>query len=140
MTRQARTPFICGCEGGLHIPDARGDRSLGDELVALGGRTTGRHDRSTGDQHRLTGPGERGSERLDGFGVGLGRGLADAGHDEGQVNDAVAVERAGAQHLRVIEVAAQHLGAHVGDGPGGGVRAGQPENLMAGADEFGDEN
>ena len=45
-------------------------------------------------------------------------------HDEGQVDDAVAVEGAGAQHVGVVQVTAQHLGAHVGDCLGGGVRAG----------------
>ena len=55
-------------------------------------------------------------ERLDGPGVGPRRGLGHAGHDEGQVDDAVAVEGAGAQHVGVVQVAAQHLGAHVGDG------------------------
>ena len=55
------------------------------------------------------------------------------------MDDAVAVEGTGAQHVGVVQVAAQYLGAHVGDGFGGGVRAGQPEDLVAGADEFGDD-
>ena len=40
------------------------------------------------------------------------------------MNDAVAVEGASAQHAGIVQVAAQHLGAHVGDCFGGGVRAG----------------
>ena len=59
--------------------------------------------------------------------------------DEGEVDDAVDVEGAGAQRVGVVQVAAQDIGAHVGDCFGGGVRAGQPENLVAGTDEFGDD-
>jgi hypothetical protein len=55
------------------------------------------------------------------------------------MDDAVAVEGTGAQHIDVVQVAAQHLGAQVGHGLGGGVRAGQPEDLVTGADEFGDD-
>ena len=69
-------------------------------------------------------PARLAAERLDGPGVGPRRSLGHAGHDEGQVDDAVAVEGAGAQHAGVVQVAAQHLGAHAGDGCGGGVRAG----------------
>jgi hypothetical protein len=55
------------------------------------------------------------------------------------VDDAVAVERPGPQRAGVVQVAAQHLGAQVGDRLGGGVRAGQPEDLVACADELGDD-
>jgi hypothetical protein len=47
------------------------------------------------------------------LGVGLSRSLAHAGHDEGQVDEAVAVEGTGAQNVDVVEVAAQHVGAPV---------------------------
>ena len=80
--------------------------------------------RCAGDQHGLAGTGKAGGKRLDGLGIGPRRSLAHAGHDEGEVNDAVAVEGAGAQHAGVVQVAAQDIGAHVGDGLGGGVRAG----------------
>jgi hypothetical protein len=54
--------------------------------------------------------------------VGPGRGLGRARDDEGQVDDAVAVQAADTQHA--VQVAAQHLRAQADDGPGGGVRAG----------------
>ena len=44
-----------------------------------------------------------------------------------------------AQHVEVVEVAPQHIGAGGGQGRGRGVRAGETDDLMAGADEFGDD-
>ena len=73
----------------------------------------------------------------DGLGVGLRPVHLANGVLEGQVDDAVAVEGPGAQDGGVVHVAAQHLGAKVGDRLGGGVRAGQPEDLVPGTDEFG---
>jgi len=95
-----------------------------DEFVAFGRGSAGYHERCARDHHGLAGAGESGDKRLDGLGIGPRRSLAHAGHDEGEVDDAVAVEGAGAQHVGVVQVAAQHLGAHVGDCFGGGVRAG----------------
>ena len=43
------------------------------------------------------------------------------------------------QPVEVVEVAAQHLGAQVGDRRGGGVGAGQSDHLVAVGDEFGDD-
>ena len=44
-----------------------------------------------------------------------------------------------AQRVEVVEVAAENLGAHRGDGLGGGVGAGQADDLMAVAEELGDD-
>ena len=92
-----------------------------------------------GDHQGLAGAGEAADERLDGLGVGLCPVHLANGVLEGQVDDAVAVEGPGAQDGGVVHVAAQHLGAKVGDRLGGGVRAGQPEDLVPGTDEFGDK-
>jgi hypothetical protein len=70
-------------------------------------------------RHGLAGAGEGGGECLDGRGVGAHRRLkAGPAGDEGQMDDAVAVEGAGAQHVGVGKVAAQDIGTHVGDSRG----------------------
>ena len=52
-----------------------------------------------------------------------------------------AVGRGGrvAQDVEVVERAALHLGAGRGERGGRGVRAGEPDDLMARADELGDD-
>ena len=55
------------------------------------------------------------------------------------MDDAIALEGARAQHVCVVQVAAQDLRAPVGDGLGRGVRACQPDNLVTGTDELGDD-
>ena len=44
-----------------------------------------------------------------------------------------------AQGVEVVERAAMHLRPGGGEGSGRGVRAGQPDDLMAGADELGND-
>ena len=113
-----------GREGGLHVDDAGRDGPGGDEFVAFGRGPSGPDERSARDHQGLAGAGEAAGKRLDGPGVGPRRSLGHAGHDEGQVDDAVAAEGTGAQHAGVVQVAAQHLGAQAGDCLGGGVRVG----------------
>jgi hypothetical protein len=50
---------------------------------------------------------------------------------EGEVDDAVGLLGAGPQDVDVLDVAAQDLGAGRGDLLGGGVRAGQAEDLVS---------
>ena len=57
---------------------------------------------------------------------------------EGEVHDAVGLLGARPQNLDVLDVAAQDLGAGAGDVLGGGVRAGQAEDLVSLGKEFGD--
>ena len=47
--------------------------------------------------------------------------------------------RGGFQPVEVIEIAAENLGAHRGDGLGGGVGAGKADDLVAVAEELGDD-
>jgi predicted MFS family arabinose efflux permease len=110
-----------GGQRGLHVGDAGRDGPGGDEFVAFGRGPAGPDERSARDHHGLAGASQAGGERLDGPGIGPRRSLGHAGHDEGQVDDAVAAERTRAKHIGVIQVAAQHLGAHAGDGRGGGL-------------------
>ena len=56
---------------------------------------------------------------------------------EGEVDDAVGRGGAGAQAVEVVEGAAVHLGPGGGEGRGRGVRAGEPEDLVAGAESSG---
>ena len=114
---------VCGSEGGLHVGDAGRDWPGGDEFVAFGRGSAGCHERGARDHQGLAGAGESGDKRLDGSGIGPRRSLAHAGHDEGEMDDAVAVEGTRAQHVGVVQVTAQNVGAHVGDCLGGGVRA-----------------
>jgi hypothetical protein len=46
---------------------------------------------------------------------------------------------AGPQAVEVVKTAPVYLGSGVGERSGRGIRAGQPEDLMARADELGDD-
>jgi hypothetical protein len=116
--------MTCGGQRGLHVGDAGRDRPGGDEFVAFGRGPSRPDQRSARDHQGLAGAGQAGGKGLDGPGVGPRGRLGHAGHDEGQVDDAVAAGGTGAQHVDVVQVAAQHLGAQAGDGLGGAVRAG----------------
>jgi hypothetical protein len=67
-------------------------------------------------------------------------GLAHAGHDEREMDDAIAVERARAQYLGIVQVASQHVGVRLGDGTRCGIRPGETEDLMTGGEKFGDDS
>ena len=56
-----------------------------------------------------------------------------------EVDDAVGGRGAGAQAVEVVEVAAAHLGAERGDRRGGGVGAGEADDLVAGGEQLGDD-
>ncbi len=108
---QARADALLGRgQGGLQVGDAGRDGPGGDEFVAFGRGPAGCDQRCAGDHQGLARAGQAAGQRLDGPGVGPRRRLGHAGHDEGQVDDAVAVEGTGAQHVGVVKVAAQHLG------------------------------
>jgi hypothetical protein len=57
--------------------------------------------------------------------------------DEGEVDNPVGCGCAGAQTVQIVERAALHLCPGGSDGSGRGIRAGEPEDLMTGADELG---
>jgi hypothetical protein len=58
---------------------------------------------------------------------------------EGEVDHAVGTSRGSFQLVEVIEIAAENLGTHRGDGLGGGIGAGKAHDLMAVAEELGDD-
>jgi hypothetical protein len=58
---------------------------------------------------------------------------------ERQVDDPVGRLGGGAQPVEVVEGPADHLGARGGEGGGRGAGAGEPDDLVARADELGDD-
>ena len=58
---------------------------------------------------------------------------------EGEVDDAVAFGRCGAQHIKVADIASANLGASGGDGLRGCVGAGEAEDLVIGREQLGDD-
>ncbi len=58
---------------------------------------------------------------------------------EGQVDDAVGLGGGGRQTVEVVEIAAAHLGAERRHGLGGGLRAGQADDLVAVVEQLGDD-
>ena len=96
-----------------------------------------------GDDERPIGTLERFAERLDGAAIGVGGALEVRRERdvvvEREVDDAVRRGRAGAQAVEVVEGAAMHLGPGGGEGGGRGIGAGEPDDLMARADELGDD-
>ena len=86
---------------------------------------------------------ERGAERLDGATIGVGGGLEVPREGlvvlEREVDDPVGRAGGGTQGLEVVEGAALRLGARRGEGISRGVGAGEPDDLMAGGDELGDD-
>ncbi len=93
-----------------------------------------------GDEEGAVGAGERLAERVDGTPVRFG-GVLEAAAErdvvlEGEVDHAVGVGSRAAQRVEIVERAAAYLGAGFGEGVSRGVRAGEPDDLVAGADEF----
>src|SRR6266508_3587066 len=97
--------------------------------------------RSGGYDERAVGVGERLAERLDRAAVGVGRVLEAAGERdvvlEREMDHAVRGGRRVPQGVDIVDGAVQHLGPGRGEGGGRGVRAGEPDDLMARADELG---
>ena len=58
---------------------------------------------------------------------------------EGEVDHAVGLGGGGLQTVEVVEIAAADLGAERGDGLGGGVGAGQADDLVAVVEKLGDD-
>ncbi len=121
-------------------PAARPGERLGH--VALGGeRARLQAGDARGDRQRPIGPGQRLAERLDRGPVRADGGLEVAGEGdvvaEREVDDAVALGRRGAQHVKIADIAAADLGAGGGDGLGGRVGAGEAEDLVIGCEQLG---
>ena len=53
--------------------------------------------------------------------------------DETQVDDPVRLGGATAQAVEILEVAAPHLGAGIGQGSGGGIGTGEAHDLVPGS-------
>jgi hypothetical protein len=96
--------------------------------------------RSRGDDQGLAGTLERAAHRLDGAPVGGDRRL-EVGEvvDEREVDDPVGAGGSGAHGVQVVQVAAEHLGSGGGDRGGRVVGPGEPEDLMAHAEELGND-
>jgi hypothetical protein len=58
---------------------------------------------------------------------------------EGEVDHAVGLSGRCLETIEVVEIAATDLGSKSGDGLSRGVRAGETDDLMCIADEFGDD-
>ena len=98
-------------------------------------------ERPGGDDERPVGAGERLAERLDRAAVGVGRALEVARERdvvlERQVDHAVGRAGCLAQCVEIVERAALNLSAGGAERSGRGIRAGQAEDLMAGAESSG---
>jgi len=103
----------------------------------------GEQQRPGGDDEGLAAAGEHIPDRLDGPLVGLDRAGEITGLHrlvlERQVHDSVGAGRGVLQPGGVVELAAVHLGAGGGQRGRGGVRAGQPDDLVAGGQQLRDE-
>jgi hypothetical protein len=58
--------------------------------------------------------------------------------DECEVDNPFRAGRPRAQSVQVVQVAAEYFGSRGGDGGGRGSRPGEPEDLVTGAEKFGD--
>src|SRR6185503_8248009 len=93
-----------------------------------------------GDDEGPAGARERRAERLDGAEVGAARAVElREVVDEGAVDHAVRGGGAGAQALGVLEIAAVDLGPGGRERGGGAVGAGEADDLVARADELGND-
>jgi hypothetical protein len=100
-------------------------------------------ERPGGDDERPIRTRERLAERLDGAAIRVGSVLEAAREGdvvlEREMDHAVRRGGAAPQALEIIEGAATHLCAGRGEGGGRGIRAGEPGDLMARADQLGDD-
>ncbi len=145
-----------GCEADAHRPHAPlGEREQGQlrggarahligRHVLLGGDPAGlQAGDARGDGERPAAASEHLAEDFDRGAIGRGGLLEAAGPGdvvaEGEVDDAVGLLGARPQDVDVLDVAAQDLGAGRGHPVGGGVRAGEADNLVAVGEEFGND-
>ena len=114
-------------------------------MSVLLGRDTPRRDpeHPGGDQQRPLRARERLAERLDRAAVGVGGALEVSREREvvleREVDHAVRGGSPAPQAVQIIEGAAVHLCSGRGEGIGRGIRASEPDDLMAGADELGND-
>ena len=91
--------------------------------------------RPGGDEERPAGARERLAERLDGAAIRIGGGLEAAREGEvvpeREVDHAIRRGGRAPQGIEIVNGAAQHLGPCGGEGGGRGVRAGEPDHLVA---------
>ena len=98
-------------------------------------------ERPGGDDERPVRARQRVAEGLDGAAIRVGSALEVPRESdvvlEREVDHAVRRGRRTPQAVEVIKSAAMHLGPGGGEGSGRGIRAGEPGDLMARADELG---
>ena len=96
-----------------------------------------------GDDERSIRTRQRSPKRLDGAAVRVGSALEVARESEvvleREVDHAIRRGRRALQAVEVVERAALHLGPGGGERRGRGIRAGEPDDLMARADELGND-
>ncbi len=124
------------------VPAARRLGQLGAGLGPFGRHLPRRQpEQAGGDDQRPVRTGQHLTEQLHGAPVrGHGAGEVAGEGDvvlERQVDHAVRGGGGIAQDVEVVEAASAHLGAGGGEGGGRGVRAGQADDLVAGADQLG---
>src|SRR5450830_706514 len=101
----------------------------------------GSHAGPGGDDERTVGTGERGSHRLNGFPVGFA--VCDKLREvvvEGGMDDAVRHGCSTVQAVQVFQIASKHFGTRRHQGLGACFRSAQSKYLMAGLDEFGNND
>ena len=124
---------------------AQSDQRRVGTLPVPFGRHAPRRDpeRPGGDDERSIGACERLAERLDGAAIRVGRALEVPREGdvvlEGEVDHAIRRGRCLPQAVEIVKRAALDLGPGGGEGRGRGIRAGEPDDLMARADELGND-
>ena len=114
-------------------------------MPVLFGRQAPRCDpeRPGGDHERAIGARERFAEGFDGATIRLGGTVEVPGERdfvfEREVDDAVRDSRRGPQRVEIVEGAAVHRRPGGREGSGGSIRARKTDDLMARADELGDD-
>jgi hypothetical protein len=143
--RCERQHQLCGGQSGRRAGAERGHcRIRRATPVSFGRDASGCHpERARGDEERSIGAGKRFAKCLDGTAIRVGCALEVTRESqvvlEGEMNHAVGCGRAAAQAVEIVEGAALHLCAGGGEGGGGGVGASEPDDLMARADELGND-
>ena len=142
--REARESVICAVPSRVCGPPLRCASGAGTAPVPFG-----RHpprcepERPGGDDERPVGTRQRLAECLDGAAIRIGGALeVPRERDvvlEREVDHAIRRGRRAPQAVEIIERAAVHLCPGRGEGGGRGIRAGQPDDLMARADELGND-